>query len=56
LGLDHIIGIGGVSGDANRPDNIIFDINGAGKSAGGFGQPHCTAADGDPATLPQGQL
>jgi uncharacterized protein GlcG (DUF336 family) len=56
LGLDHIIGVAGVSGDPNRPDNIIFDINGAGKSAGGFGQPSCTSADGDPKTLPQGQL
>jgi uncharacterized protein GlcG (DUF336 family) len=57
LGLDHLVGIAGVSGDSNRPDNIIFDLNnGTGKSAGGFGQPHCTSADGDPATLPPGQL
>jgi uncharacterized protein GlcG (DUF336 family) len=57
LGLDHIIGVAGVSGDANRPDNIVFDINkGTGESAGGFGHPHCTSADGDPASLPQGQL
>src|ERR1700691_2152578 len=26
LGLDHLSGVGGVSGDAARPDNIIFDI------------------------------
>ena len=40
LGLDHLSGVGGVSGDAAHPDNIIFDItNGA--SAGGFGHPHC---------------
>jgi uncharacterized protein GlcG (DUF336 family) len=26
LGLDHLLGIGGVSGDANHPDNIIYDI------------------------------
>jgi hypothetical protein len=57
LGLDHIVGIAGVSGDSNRPDNIIFDLNnGTGKSAGGFGQPHCGSTDGDPATLPAGQL
>jgi uncharacterized protein GlcG (DUF336 family) len=33
LGLDHLSGVDGVSGDATRPDNIIF--------AGGFGHPHC---------------
>ena len=37
LGLDHVPG--GVSGDEERPDNIIFDIAG-GKSAGGFGHAH----------------
>src|SRR6476661_8938861 len=26
LGFDHLSGVGGVSGDAMRPDNIIFDI------------------------------
>ena len=26
LGFDQMVGVGGVSGDANRPDNIIFDI------------------------------
>lgn len=40
LGLDHLKGVNGVSGDANRPDNIVYDIaNGA--SAGGFGHPQC---------------
>jgi hypothetical protein len=29
-----------VSGDAQRPDNIVFDIGPAG-SAGGFGHAHC---------------
>ncbi len=30
LGLDNLSGVGGVSGDAKRPDNIIYDtINGA---------------------------
>jgi len=50
LGLDHLKGVGGVSGDANHPDNIIFDItNGA--SAGGFGHPKCINT-ADPSTLP----
>ena len=42
LGLDHVPG--GVSGDPERPDNIVFDIapNATGQqvSAGGFGHPH----------------
>ncbi|HUS09695.1 MAG TPA: heme-binding protein [Pyrinomonadaceae bacterium] len=55
LGFDHLLGVDGVSGDPNRPDNIVFDLNnGTGKSAGGWGHPHCLSAalDGDPATLP----
>jgi uncharacterized protein GlcG (DUF336 family) len=57
LHFDLLAGVGGVSGDAQRPDNIIFDITpnpngGTGKSASGFGHPHCTADDGDPASLP----
>ncbi len=53
LGLDHLSGVGGVSGDAAHPDNIIFDVTpnpngGTGKSAGGFGHPNC----GDPAQVP----
>jgi len=56
LGLDHMLGIGGVSGDAERPDNIIYDITpnplgGTGISAGGFGHPTCINT-GDPALLP----
>jgi uncharacterized protein GlcG (DUF336 family) len=54
--LDFLAGVGGVSGDPDRPDNIIFDITtnpagGTGVSAGGFGHPECinTAA---PDTLP----
>ena len=40
---------GGVSGDASRPDNIVFDITnapglGIGVSAGGWGHPACSAA------------
>ena len=56
LGLDHLAGVGGVSGDAARPDNIIFDITpnaagGTGISAGGFGHPTCLNTGGS-ATLP----
>jgi hypothetical protein len=40
LGLDHLKGVNGVSGDAARPDNIVYDISG-GQSAGGFGHPTC---------------
>lgn len=51
LGLDHLATVNGVSGDANRPDNIVFDINPVtGKSAGGFGHPMCINT-GDPSTL-----
>ncbi len=50
LGLDHLAGIGGVSGDPARPDNIVYDIVG-GVSAGGFGHPTCLFT-GDPSTLP----
>ena len=53
LELDHLLGVGGVSGDPQRPDNIIYDIapnpnGGTGISAGGFGHPTClnTAAPG----------
>ena len=42
LGLDHVPG--GISGDAARPDNIVFDVaddaGGNPESAGGFGHPH----------------
>jgi uncharacterized protein GlcG (DUF336 family) len=56
LGLDHLNGVGGVSGDATRPDNIVFDIapnpnGGTGISAGGFGHPTCINPSGA-ATLP----
>ena len=56
LELDHMSGVGGVSGDAARPDNIIYDIvenpdGGTGKSAGGFGHPKCINT-GDPGALP----
>jgi uncharacterized protein GlcG (DUF336 family) len=56
LGLDHLSGVGGVSGDPARPDNIIFDIapnpfGGTGISAGGFGHPTCINTSGSD-TLP----
>ena len=56
LGLDHLLGVGGVSGDANHPDNIVYDITpnpsgGTGNSAGGYGHPKC-ANTADPSTLP----
>jgi uncharacterized protein GlcG (DUF336 family) len=46
LALDHLLGVGGVSGDSSRPDNIVYDITanpdgGTGISAGGFGHPMC---------------
>ena len=56
LALDHMSGVGGVSGDPTRPDNIVFDITpnpngGTGVSAGGFGHPTCiNTSDSD--TLP----
>jgi uncharacterized protein GlcG (DUF336 family) len=53
LELDHLLGVGGVSGDPQRPDNIVYDIapnpdGGTGISAGGFGHPTClnTGAEG----------
>jgi len=56
LGFDHLSGVNGVSGDAARPDNIVFDIapnvnGGTGISAGGFGHPTCLNTSGA-ATLP----
>lgn len=56
LALDHLAGVGGVSGDPARPDNIIFDITpnpsgGTGISAGGFGHPSCLNTSGS-STLP----
>jgi uncharacterized protein GlcG (DUF336 family) len=51
LKLDHLAGVGGVSGDPARPDNIIFDIGTNGQSAGGFGHPKCLNT-GDQTKLP----
>ena len=58
LGLDHLGSVSGVSGDAERPDNIIYDIAGAatagaiGISPSGFGHPTCLNT-GDPKALPK---
>jgi uncharacterized protein GlcG (DUF336 family) len=49
LGFDHLEGKG-ISGDADRPDNIIYDIV-DGASAGGFGHPKCINT-GDQTLLP----
>jgi uncharacterized protein GlcG (DUF336 family) len=49
LKLDHMQGVGGVSGDAARPDNIIYDIGSP--TAGGFGHPKCINT-GDQTALP----
>lgn len=56
LNLDYLAGVGGVSGDPARPDNIVFDIvanpsGGTGNSAGGFGHPTCLNTSGS-AALP----
>ena len=56
LSLDRLAGVAGVSGDAMRPDNIVFDIvpnpnGGTGISAGGFGHPTCINT-GNPGLLP----
>src|SRR5215472_2263324 len=56
LKLDHLAGVGGVSGDPARPDNIIYDIKdnpngGTGISKGGFGHPMCINT-GDQTMLP----
>jgi uncharacterized protein GlcG (DUF336 family) len=58
LGLDHLKAVSGVSGDSDRPDNIIYDISGAstagaiGVSPSGFGHPTCLNT-ANPATLPK---
>jgi hypothetical protein len=56
LKLDHLSGVGGVSGDPAHPDNIIYDITanpngGTGISAGLFGHPTCINT-GDQTALP----
>jgi uncharacterized protein GlcG (DUF336 family) len=53
LKLDRLAGLFAVSGDADRPDDIVFDIaanpsGGTGLSAGGFGHPECINTDKSP--------
>ena len=51
LGLDHLSGVGGVSGDVARPDNIIFDIVANPDGTGGTGQaPNGTGGVGQSAS------
>ena len=52
LGFDHLAGVAGpnATNDAGFPDGIIYDITenpngGTGKSAKGYGHPHCTTND-----------
>jgi len=58
LGFDHLKQVNGVSGDGDRPDNIIYDIAGAstagaiGVSPSGFGHPTCLNT-ADQKTLPK---
>lgn len=57
LGLDHLLGVGGVSGDPKHPDNIIYDITanpsgGVGISKGGYGHPTCANYNANPGNLP----
>jgi uncharacterized protein GlcG (DUF336 family) len=57
LNLDHLLSVGGVSGDPAHPDNIIYDITpnpygGTGISASGFGHPTCLNYLSNPSTLP----
>ena len=56
LQLDHLAGTFAVSGDGNRPDNIVFDFTNpfggpSSVSASGFGHPKCLFS-GDPSLLP----
>ncbi|HEX4509929.1 MAG TPA: heme-binding protein [Burkholderiaceae bacterium] len=48
LGLDHLGNVAGVSGDPQRPDNIIYLAQG--EAPNGFKHPNCGGGD-DPATL-----
>lgn len=53
LGMDQLAGVGGVSGDNARPDNIVFDIDpNTGASLGGFGHPVCLNLGGNHSSLP----
>ena len=49
LALDHMSHVGGVSGDATRPDNIVYLAGG--EAPNGFKHPDCGGGD-SPSTLP----
>jgi uncharacterized protein GlcG (DUF336 family) len=52
LHLDHLAGITGVSGDPQRPDNIVYDLNpSTDKSTSGWGHPRCVNT-ANPKNLP----
>ncbi len=54
LNLDQLMGVGGISGDPNRPDNIIYDEGRTGDQNGvtdGFEHPTCINT-GDETSLP----
>ena len=56
LNLDHLAGVNGVSGDSDRPDNIVFDITPQtgqmpGVSASGWGHPTCGQTNADATTV-----
>jgi uncharacterized protein GlcG (DUF336 family) len=52
LALDHLAGVGGVSGDTARPDNILYDIVTNPDGTGGTGQ--SPAGSGGVGTSPSG--
>lgn len=49
LGLDNLKGVGGVSGDASRPDNMVYLAKD--EAPNGFKHPNCGGGD-DPSSLP----
>ncbi|MGO9673957.1 MAG: hypothetical protein ACLPSF_07275 [Methylocella sp.] len=61
LAYDNLYNVKGVSGDPQRPDNIVYDIKanpygGTGISAGGFGHPPCVNYNANPGSLPAANL
>ena len=56
LNLDHLLGVGGASGDPESPDNSVYDIapnpfGRTGMSALGYGHTKC-GSTADPKLLP----
>lgn len=59
LGLDYVPAATVITGDAQRPDNIVYDITKPGNSqaieptsTSGWGHPHCLPSDVNPGSLP----